>query len=212
MLIVAASVVLVTIPAATGIYFYAQQQLLSNESENLLKKTNALITANAQAFKEDELRLQSLSSLLKKTLEAAPLAGEVAAFDRLVQQDPDGAWRSKHKSIIGNMQAGLFLPPDAPLDAAQKILHLRSKQLFDIFGSSITSPTGNIWLVTLGKTEVIYDNAFPNFVSLMPANTDYTQTPWMTLGDPATNPERGLRWTPPLYDPPSKLWLVSAVL
>ncbi len=212
MLIVAASVILVTIPAATGIYFYAQQQLLSNESENLLKKTNALITANAQAFKEDELRLQSLSSLLKKTLEAAPQAGEEAAFDHLVQQGPDGAWRSKHKSIIGNMQAGLFLPPDAPLDAAQKILHLRSKQLFDIFGSSITSPTGNIWLVTLGKTEVIYDNAFPNFVSLMPANTDYTQTPWMTLGDPATNPERGLRWTPPLYDPPSKLWLVSAVL
>ena len=116
------------------------------------------------------------------------------------------------KATLAKWKAGLFLPPDAPMDAEQKRLHLRSKQVLDAFSSSITSPTGNVWLLTLDKTEVIFDYGYPNFVDLMQADTDYTKTPWMTLGDPAINPQRRLRWTPPSYDAPSKQWLISAVM
>ena len=46
----------------------------------------------------------------------------------------------------------------------------------------------------------------------MAADTDYTKTDWVTLGSPAVNPERGLRWTPPLFDPVPKSWMVSAIM
>jgi len=106
----------------------------------------------------------------------------------------------------------MFLPPDAPLDAWQKRLHLCSKRIMDIFGASINAPFSNIWLLTTDKTEIIYDHGVPDFALIMPANTDYTQTPWVKLGVPGINPERTLRWTPPLFDPVPKSWMVSAVL
>lgn len=212
MLIVVTSVALVTIPAAAGIYYYAKQKLLASEAVELVNETKTMLALNSRNLTSYELNLKVLSSMLTKTLLLPPQKAEEAAFDLLIQQSADGAWRSNHKNQIGDMESGLFLPPDAPLSAEQKRLHLRSKRILDIFGSSITSPTGNIWLLTHGKTEVIYDNRFPNFVLQMPADTDYTKTPWMTLGDPSTNHERGLRWTPPLYDMPSKQWMVSAIL
>ena len=51
------------------------------------------------------------------------------------------------------------------------------------------------------QTEIIQDHGVPDFALMMAADTDYTNTVWVTLGDPAKNPERGLRWTPPLFDP-----------
>ena len=212
MLIVVTSVALVTIPAAVGIYQFTKSKLLTSEAVGLEKETNSIIATASQNLSGYELSMQALSNTLSKTLSMPPQKGEEAAFDLLIEQSPDGAWRSKHKSKVGEMESGLFLPPDALMDADQKRLHLRSKRVLDAFANSITSPTGNVWLLTMAKTEVIFDYSFPNFVNQMPANNDYTKTPWMTLGDPATNPKRSLRWTPPSYDAPSKLWLISAVM
>lgn len=212
MLIVVTSVALVTIPAAIGIYQFTKIKLLTSEAAELKKETNAIIATASQNLSGYELSLKALSNTLSKALTLPPQKGEEEAFDLLIQKSPDGAWRSKHKSKVDDMQSGLFLPPNAKLDAAQKRLHLRSKQVLDAFSSSIKSATGNIWLLTLDKTEVIFDYSYPNYVDEMTADTDYTKTPWMTLGDPAINPQRRLRWTPPSYDAPSKQWLISAVM
>jgi len=212
LLIVVTSVALVTIPAAAGVYFYAKHKLLASESETLASETKTLVASTTQNLAGYELSLTSLSRTLKAALTAPPQAGEEAAFDRLVQLYPDKAWRRAGKNANGYLEAGLFLPPEAKLDAEQKRLHLRSKRILDVFGSAIPSPTGNIWLLTRDKTEIIYDNLFPNFTLQMTADTDYTKTPWMTLGDPTTNTTRSLRWTPPLYDSVSKDWMVSAVM
>jgi diguanylate cyclase (GGDEF)-like protein/PAS domain S-box-containing protein len=211
MLIVATSVALVTIPAATGIYIYAKQKLIASESSTLIEETKLISKSSSQRMVEYELNLKAASRILAKALAAPPQAGEGAEFDRLVQQSADHAWRSPRKGVKNGLEASLFLPPDAPLDAAQKSLHVRSKRVLDIFGSAITSSTGNIWLLTRNKTEVIYDHKHPDFAWLMPADTDYTKTPWMTLTDPVSNTDRGVRWTTALYDGPSKSWLVSAV-
>jgi diguanylate cyclase (GGDEF)-like protein/PAS domain S-box-containing protein len=212
MLIVITSVALVTIPAAASIYYFTKNKLLNSEAAELAKETQSIVSTNSQSLAGYELSLKALSSNLAKAYAAPPLANEEATFDNLMQQSPDKAWRSKHKNQLGDMESGIFLPPNAKLDAEQKRLHLRSKQVLDIFGSSIASQTENIWLFTIDNTAVIFDYVFPNFVYEMPAVNDYTTTPWLMLGDPASNAERGLRWTPPTYDAPSKQWLVSAVM
>ncbi len=212
MMIVITSVALVSIPSAAGIYYFAKQKMLASEATTLEGETKVLVASNTQHLMEADPSLKALSRMLEKALSASPKAREDVAFDSLVQRDSDRAWRSRRKSFDGRMEAGMFLPPDAPLDAEQKKLHLRSKGVMDIFGSSIHSPFSNVWLLTPGKTEIIYDHGVPDFALIMSADTDYTKTPWLTLGDSATNPERGLRWTPPLFDPVPKSWMVSAVL
>ncbi len=212
MLIVVTSIALVTIPAAGGMYYYTKQKLLAKEASALLAETKSQATSNAHNLVGYELSLKALSSILTKTLSPPPQAGEEIAFDHLVQQYPDHAWRNQRKSFNGNLEASIFLPPNAPLDATQKSLHLRSKHILDIFGGSITSHIGNIWLLTHGKTVIIYDHLYPDFALLMPADNDYTKTPWVTLGDPITNPQRSQQWTPPLFDSVSKTWVVSVVL
>jgi diguanylate cyclase (GGDEF)-like protein/PAS domain S-box-containing protein len=212
MLIVVTSVALVTIPAAIGIYQFTKNKLLTSEAAELEKDTNAIIATASENLSGYDLSMQALSNTLIKALSLPPQRGEEAAFNLLIEKSPDGAWRSKFKSNSGDMQSGLFLPPDAPLDAEQKRLHLRAKHVLDAFANSITSPTGNVWLLTLDKTEVVFDYNHPNLVDLIPADSDYTKTPWITLGDTSTNPGRRLRWTPPSYDAPSKLWRISAVM
>jgi len=212
MLIVVASVLLVIIPAAAGIYLYLKQNLLATEAATLTSETQTIVASNTQTLLDYEFSLKALSSALEKTLAEPPKAGEAAAFDRLIQRYPDQAWRNRREGFDGKVEAGVFLPPDAVLDAEQKSLHLRSKHLLDVYGTSITNSYGNIWLLTKDKTEIIYDHVYPEFAALMKADTDYTQTPWLTLGGPATNPKREIRWTPPMLDPVSNGWIISAVL
>jgi len=212
MLIVIASVALVTAPSAAVIYYFTKQNLLAREATTLVSETGDMAAQHTQNLMEAEPSLKALSRMLSKSLSATPQTSEAEAFDRLVQRDPDHAWRSRRDGFDGSMEAGMFLPPDAPLDAQQKILHLRSKNIMDVFGSSIHRPFSNVWLLTPGKTEIIYDHGVPDFALIIAANNDYTKTPWVTLGDPATNPERAMRWTAALYDPVPKSWMVSAVL
>lgn len=212
LLIVVASVLLVVLPALAGMYLYLKQNLLTNEAITLTKETQTIVATNTQTLLDFELSLKALSSKLGKAL-AEPLnKEEVAAFDRLIQRYPDKSWRNRREGFDGRSEAGVFLPPDAVLDAEQKSLHFRTMRLLDIYGTTITSGYGNIWLLTNDKTAVIFDHLYPEFAALMKADTDYTQTPWLTLGDPATNPTQEVRWTPRLLDPVSNSWIISAVL
>jgi len=206
------SVALVTIPVAGIIYAYSKQKMLDNETATLLTETDAQVAAYANAMIDYELSLKAFSRLVVKELSAPSKVGETEVFDHIMHRDGDGAWRNHRKGFDGNFEAGIFLPPDALLDNKQKILHLRTKIAMDMFGGAITTSHGNIWLLTHEKTEVIYDHLYPDYVFIMPADSDFTKTPWITLGDPLSNPQRELRWTPPLFDPPSKSWIVSAIL
>ncbi|MFM9912496.1 MAG: EAL domain-containing protein [Methylophilaceae bacterium] len=211
MLIVVTSVFVVTIPAVWGIYHFTSERLLAREITTLVNETGAIVRANSARLEAVNPVLRSVSRMLQESLSAPPKAGEEAAFDYLVQQDQDHAWRSRHDRFDGKHEAGLFLPPDAPLDAAQKRLHLRTKNMLDRFDLDPSWRFGNLWLLTSGRSEIIFDVGNPDFVHAMSADTDYTNTPWFTLGSPSINPKREMRWTPPLYDLPSKLWMVSAI-
>ena len=155
MLIVTTSVALVTIPAAGIIYYFAKQDMMATKASNLVGETKSLVANHSKDLAEAELSLRSLTKHLNKALSAPPENNEDAAFAAMVHHDADGAWRSRREGFDGSIEAGVFLPPDAPLDAAQKRLHIRSKRILDVFGGSISAPFTNVWLLTHGKTEVI---------------------------------------------------------
>jgi len=108
MLIVVASVALVIIPATAGIYLYLKQNLLATEAVTLTSETQSIVATNIQTLLDYEFSLKALTNTLEKTLAEPPKAGEAAAFDRLVQRDPDHAWRNRREDFDGRMEAGIF--------------------------------------------------------------------------------------------------------
>ena len=175
-----------TIPATVGLYYYYKDKLLDKEAKTLQADTDISITNVFRPILQEEAKLNFLSQLLQQDLAAAPDSNEVKLFDNMMQRSTDGAWRSRLNEIETNRSAGIFLPPEAKLDAKQKSLHLRSKKIIDSAAFGLNTYFNNLWLITHDKTEVISDNLTQDFVSQMSADADYTKTPWMTLGDPAT--------------------------
>jgi hypothetical protein len=209
-LIVFISVTIVALPSSALIYLFTKENFLTNEKLNLVAETQALMANHKARLNAVTPSLKALAELLNKAFSAPPRAGETAEFDRMIIKDADGAMRNG-KGFDGTVEAGIFLPPDIHLDNQKKRFYLRSKQVLDVFGNANKPFFTNVWLLTYDKSEVIYNEAVPNFVQLMPADNDYTQTPWISYLTPALNPERGLRWTPLLFDPVPKSWMISAV-
>jgi hypothetical protein len=186
--------------------------LLSKESLVLKAETDIDVFNTFSRFRQEESRLNALAKLMSVNLVAPASNEEVALFDQIMHQSSDGAWRTKPEIIINDRTAGVFLPPDAKLDVNQKTLHVRVKKLIDAASFGINDSLNNLWFLSRDKSEVIADIFMPDFViKNMYADTDYTQTPWLTLGDPSSNPERKMQWTNPTFDPTLKTWLVSAV-
>jgi diguanylate cyclase (GGDEF)-like protein/PAS domain S-box-containing protein len=209
-LIVFISVTIVALPSSALIYLFTKENILANEKLNLVAETQALIANHETRLNAVTPSLKALAEMLNRAFSVPSRVDELADFNRLVRKDADGAWRSGG-GFDGTAETGIFLPPDIHLDNQKKRFYLRSKQVLDVFGNASKPFFTNVWLLTQAKSEVIYDQTVPDFVRLMAADNDYTQTPWMTLTSPDMNPDRSLRWTPLLFDPVPKSWMISAV-
>ncbi len=193
------------------IYELVQRKILANEIDNLQKVTAKFTSTSAQRFSESEPKLKSLARLLEMELSKPIQKGEIESFYQLFEKNLDGVWRSRKPSSNGEFEAGIFLPPNSQETDAQKIQHLRIKRIMDIFGASATKRFENVWYLSPNRSEIIFDKNYPNFVFEQQADNDYTKTPWVTYSTPELNPNRELRFTPPLFDPVPKVWMVSAI-
>ena len=211
-LIVVASVILITIPVAVGIYQYTKSKLLASEAEALVADSKMLSVSHSEKLADASISLKAFARIHSKQFSQALEPTDQQAFDDLVQLDKDLAWRNASEKFDGRLESGLFFPPNAVNTPEQKKIYLRSKRILDEFGSSIQTLFNNVWLLTRSNSLVIYDTGVPDYVAKMPVDIDYTQTPWLTLGDPITNPKRDVRWTEPLYDPVVKVWIMSALI
>lgn len=210
-IIIATSVVAITVPSVIGVYYYFKHELLAKEGLVLQAETSIDVFNTFPRFRQEEARLNALSQLMAANLTAPAKNDELMLFDQIMHRSADGAWRTQPEVIVNDRTAGIFMPSDTKLDANQKALHMRVKKLIDAASFGINDSLNNLWFLSLDRTEVISDIYTPNFVSNMPADSDYTKTAWVTLGDPVTNPERKMQWTKPTFDPALNTWLVSAV-
>lgn len=210
--IVILSSLAVLLPALLVFYYTAKAELLNKE----LSKHQDYMQMTADNFQSDlaiyTKSLQKLSLLINRQLDDTGVK-DTDRFDRRMAIADDGAWRNKKDSYDGDIEAGLFLPPDYHVTAQTKLFYGRLFDIFETFGVATSSDKAfsNVWFLDHQRGELIYDQAFPDFVYLMSPDTDYTSTEWMTLASPERNPERDIRWTPPLFDPVPRTWMVSAV-
>jgi len=210
-LIVTASILLTSVPGAVLVYGYAQRNILANESAELELMTDRLAKSAMQRFTQGEPKLASLAHILQDELAKPIQPGEIQAFYRTMERNPDGVWRNLRQGYDGNFEAGIFLPPNLQENDIQKVWHLRIKQVMDTFGAAASKPLENVWYLSPHRSEIIFDRTFPEFAFDQKADNDYTQTPWVTYTSPQLNPKREFRFTPPLFDPVPRVWMVSAL-
>ncbi|MBE0440059.1 MAG: EAL domain-containing protein [Gammaproteobacteria bacterium] len=122
----------------------------------------------------------------------------------------DGVWRNKPEHFDGLNESGVFLPKD--VSDQQKQIHMRIKHVMDLYGAASHEEFENLWFLSPYRTAIIFDKSFPQFVFEQQTDNDYTNTPWVTMTSPLENPNRQFVFTPPLFDPVPKVWMVSALL
>lgn len=210
-LIVISSILLTAIPASLLIFHYSKQQILKREATNLISITDNQVELISQRLSQSKPKLESLSHILERALQKPIKKGELEQFYQLIELDPDGVWRNQRNTYNGKEESGIFLPDTPQLSDEQKIAHIRIKHVMDDFGAAANNLNENVWYLSLHRSEIIFDRSFPDFAFDQHADNDYTQTPWVTYTSPELNPNREFKFTPPLFDPVPKVWMVSAL-
>lgn len=210
-LIVIISILVTAIPAAIWITSYAKDRILSHEIKNLLTITQNQAKIASDRLRAGEPKLRGFAQLLQQELHQPVKQQELVDFYREMTLNEDGVWRNRRDGYDGKNEAGIFLPDSSDLTDRQKVMNLRIKRLMDSFGAAANRLHENIWYLSLYRSEVIFDRTFPDFVFEQQASNDYTQTPWMTYTSPEHNPERHFTFSPPLFDPVTSVWMVSAL-
>lgn len=211
LLIMISGVMLCAFLGAFFIYGVVQDEIILDETIKLQKLTTRFTSVASQRFLESRPKLEHLAHLLEKQLSPPIKKEEIHAFYALMEKNSAGVWHNRRDSFNAEYETGLFLPPNAKESDQQKVMHLRIKQLFDVVGSVASKRLENVWYLSPFRSEMMFDRNYPDYVFNEENNADYTQTPWVTYTSPDINPNRELRFTPPLFDPANSAWMVSAV-
>jgi hypothetical protein len=199
-------------PATIGFYLFSRETTLEDASQLV-----SVIAGNKAQILDTELAmaresLEKFRDHVTASLAAPATAEEEAQFAALFRRQPSGMITSDPAQFDGRREAGVFLHPTTELTPLMKALHLRGQRLMTIYGSAIVPPFDSLWLLTRQRSEIVFMPRVPNMIYQARITDDYSGTEWVTLGDPAVNPERGLRWTKTSYDFVAWSWMVSAVL
>lgn len=199
------------VPGALFSYRVTREHVIADVAQEVSAHVTWLATLFQSRVVTAENTLPALQRLLASALAQPPRAGELEEFDRLFAAGDDSVYRSRHDAFDGKREAGAYIPGSPPLDDDRKRFYVRVKGVLDTFGAHTNPDFQNVWLLDHHRALVIFDRLKPDFVFRMSREQDYTQTAWMTLTGPAANPVRTLRWTPVIFDPVPRTWMVSAV-
>jgi signal transduction histidine kinase len=182
--------------------------------EKVLRAQRASVQRDVQRL-DSELRTAEASVLrFAKLISYGPqnLSEIHDQFDQLVEQNSDGTWRSRSSSYRPKLEAGLWVPPQVPRSLENRLFLQRAQAITSVFGQGADTPlVENTWVLPLSGGAVVFWPSNPGFIRRAHAKLDYRDTPWIQLSAPAVARDGHAHWTPPLYNPAGRTWLVSVV-
>lgn len=199
-------------PATIGFYLFSRETAIDDAAQLIASITSNKVYALDAELKLARQSLQKFRNHLSTALADPPSPVDEDDFHRRVTPQANGMIALDRTRFDGRSEAGVYLNPTIPPDAFTMALHVRAQRLMTIYGSAVVPPFDSLWLLTRRRSEVVYMPKQPNLIYRAQPSDDFSATEWLTLGDPATNPDRGLRWTRASYDFVSWSWVVSAVM
>nr|MBA3533244.1 GAF domain-containing protein [Ardenticatenales bacterium] len=208
-LLILAGVILV--PALLYIESSIAEALVNQKVEEIEAVDQNVVQQLSAQIESAEGSIQRYAHLLSTAIRPAT-PEYVAEFDRLVQRDTDGSWRSKRSTFQPETEAGIWVPPNALLNDDMKSFYIQAKGLTEQFGSGAFNHTFvNTWILPDTNGEVIFFPDGPEFIYQATSDQDYRQTDWVNLVRPEVNPEGDIAWTPTSFDPVPSLWMISVI-
>jgi signal transduction histidine kinase len=209
--ILAASVIAVSAPAALVFYFFTRDASISEAEQFAASSADRRVLGLDYTLRLAGTSLYRFDLMLRDSLAAPAAAGEAARFAAGLERNPAGMLVTRRATFDGRHQAGVVFHPDAPTDDEFYRFHARAQRLMTIYAGAVVPPLDSMWLLTRNQTAIIYVPRDPDFIYRATTGNNDMASEWVTLGDPAANPERTLRWTHPAYDPVLRAWIISAV-
>jgi len=209
--ILAASVIAVAAPAALVFYFFTRDAAIGEAEQFAATSADRRVLGLNDTLQLADTSLARFDLMLHDRLAAGGTEEEISRFRSVLEHNDAGMLVSRRKDFNGRTQAGVLLHPEAPTTDEVYRLHVRAQRLMTIYAGAVVPPLDSMWLVTRDRTTVIYMPRDPEFIYRATMGHNYMASEWVTLGDPATNPERKMRWTHAAYDPVLRTWMVSAV-
>ena len=209
--ILAASVIAVSAPAALVFYFFTRDASISEAEQFAATSADRRILGLNYTLRLASTSLIRFDLMLRDSLAAPEIDDEVAKFRSGLEPNPAGMLVTGRSDFNGRAQAGVVFHPEAPKNDEIYRFHARTQRLMSLYAGAVVPPLDSMWLLTRDRTAVIYVPRDPEFIYHATTGNNYLASEWVTLGDPAGNPDRNLRWTHAAYDPVMHTWIVSAV-
>jgi signal transduction histidine kinase len=209
--ILAASVIAVAAPAALVFYYFTRDAAITEAEQFAATSADRRILGLNYTLRLAGTSLARFDLMLHDRLAFGGTDEEVSRFRSVLEPNDAGMLVTRRKDFNGRTQAGVLFHPDAPTADDVYRLHARTQRLMSVYAGAVVPPLDSMWLLTRERTTVIYIPRDPEFIYRATPGNNYLETEWVTLGDPATNRDRELRWTHAAYDPVLRTWLVSAV-
>src|ERR1041385_1199459 len=186
-----------------------RRRLLDSRLGALAGTMRGVVTGAEQRVAAAEERVLRLARLISAIPDDADRAA-VAEFDRLIGRYPDGAWRSRREGFAADRDAAVFLPRFMAVTPAEKAFLARAKGITERFGAGTLNPRmADAWVMPIAGGEVMYVADQPTFVWEEAATQDYSDSEWMRLVRPSTNPKGEVRWAEPYHSIKTDAWFVS---
>jgi signal transduction histidine kinase/ActR/RegA family two-component response regulator len=212
---IGAYALIATVAIVLPTLFYVEQRLESSMIERELDVVS----------REERLVVETLSNKVRATetslvrlarrvsiVPLSPSPADLAEFDRLVAVDADGAHRSRTTAFDPAHDAGIWIPRHGALDDAAKSFYVRAKSVIeDVAGSMDDGISDNAWVLVDHGGEIILWPKAPRFIYDAGATHDYSDTDWVRLVRPESNPSGAPRWTRVEFDPVPRVWMVSVI-
>ena len=199
-------------PATIGFYLFSRETAIDDAAQLIASITdNKVYTLDAE-LQLARHSLEKFRNHLSNALVPTPAAQDAADFYAEMAAQPNGMLTNDRAKFDGRREAGIFINPMDPPDAFMRAVYVRAQRMMTVYGSAVVPPFDSLWLLTRKRSEVVYMPRLPNLIYRAQPSDDFSATEWLTLGDPATNPTREVRWTRANYDFVSWSWVVSAVL
>ncbi len=201
----------VMLPALLFVESRLKQEMVAREVERVHRDVERQISGLRGRLRATEESARRFAAIVTDSIEA-PNPDLVAEFHSLVRQDPDGAWRSDSGTFNPENHAAVWIPAPTVTGDDVKCLFIQLKRVTEAFGNGAgRTPHANAWVMPAIGGEVIFWPDRPGYCAEIPATFDYRLTPWFQSAAPEKNPKGDIRWTPPLFDPVTRLLMTSAV-
>jgi hypothetical protein len=172
------------------------------------------IERNVRRFDASLRKAESSARSLADQVSQAPadLTPRQNSLDTGLERGPDGSLRSRRDRFQSVRDAGIVLPAGKALTPETRRFLEHAQAITRSVGQDQRrAPVASSWVAPRDRALVLYWPEIPDYLFRTSGLEQYWRAPQLAYSAPSHSPTRAPRWTPPIYDPAARKWLISVV-